>query len=161
MDLKTINTSIEVYANKEALNKEDYQLVMAAYDYAKQSYSPFSNFKVGSSILLENGEIVGGSNQENASYPAGICAERVALSTSSSIHPGVKPLKIAIVVNDENYQSNFACAPCGICRQSLVEIESRFQQEVEIIFPGENRQFYKVKSIQSILPLSFSANNLK
>jgi len=147
MNQKTITTSLDVYASKDELPVEDQQLVSSAYQAATNSYSPFSNFKVGCAILLTNGEIVGGSNQENASYPAGICAERVALSTCS--------------VNNENYQSKFPCAPCGICRQTISEYEGRFEQEIEIIFPGENGQFYKVKSIQSILPLGFNANNLK
>jgi len=161
MSQKTITTFLDVYATKDELPVEDQQLVSSAYQAATNSYSPFSNFKVGCAVLLTNGEIVGGSNQENASYPAGICAERVALSTCSSIHAGVKPIKMAIVVNNENYQSKFPCAPCGICRQTISEYEGRFEQEIEIIFPGENGQFYKVKSIQSILPLGFNANNLK
>ncbi len=156
-----LKASLWQYQSVAELPAKEQALVALAYKHAQKAYAPFSNFAVGCSILLANGESVGGSNQENASYPAGICAERVALSTAASLYPDVAPLKIVVVVNQASYSSPFAAAPCGICRQSINEAEGRYGQEIEIIFPGKNGGFLKAKSIQSLLPLSFQARNLE
>lgn len=155
-----IVSRLERYENYDHLPDEDRELVLKAYEYGKHAHAPYSNFKVGCAVLLENGEIVGGSNQENASFPAGICAERTALSACVSNFPNTAPIKVAIVVNEESFQLEMPTAPCGICRQSFQEVESIYNHPIEIIFPGENGRFYKAKSIQSLLPLSFEAKNL-
>ena len=155
-----IRSTLSCYEQLEELSTEDINLVKKAYEYGKFAYAPYSNFKVGCAVLLENGEISGGSNQENASFPAGICAERTALSACVSTYPKSKVVKMAIVVNELGFKLSTPTAPCGICRQSIQEFESKFGSPIEIIFPGENGRFYKAKSIQSLLPLSFEAKNL-
>lgn len=154
-----IASEIVHYDSIDELSEVEQSLINKAYEYADYAYAPYSKFRVGCAILLENGKIVGGSNQENASYPAGICAERTALSTCSSLYPNTKPLTLAIVVNDKDFISNVPCAPCGICRQSISETEARYGQ-VEIIFPAPNKGFYKISSIESILPFMFNGDSL-
>lgn len=152
-----INSILQIYESSEELSEIEQKLVEIAYSQAKTAYAPYSKFRVGCAILLKNGKIVGGSNQENASFPAGICAERTALSTAASLFPEIPPTKIVIVVNGKEYQVVGVAAPCGICRQSIQETETKFKQSIEIIFPGNNGCFYKAKNIESLLPLSFKS----
>ena len=160
MEQKQIVTDVLRYESVQELPEEKQVLVEKAYEFAKHAHAPYSNYRVGCAILLEDGSIVGGSNQENASFPAGICAERTALSACVSTHPEKAPVKMAVVVNDSDFKLERPTAPCGICRQTIQEVETKHQQPIEILFPGENGSFYEVKSIQSLLPLSFEAKNL-
>ena len=156
-----LNTQFTKYTTINELSEQQQMLIEKAYEFASKAYVPYSNFRVGCAILLDNGEVVGGNNQENASYPAGICAERTALSVAASLYPTSKPVTMGIVVNDKNYHLDLPTAPCGICRQSINEVEAKFNAPIEIIFPGENGSFYGAKSIESLLPLSFKPTNLK
>lgn len=161
--MKNVKIEVELlhYESVEELSKQEQRLIQIAYQQAKENaHAPYSNFHVGCAVLLKNGEIIGGSNQENASYPAGICAERTALSACASLYPNTAPIKMAIVVNNEQFQSETPCAPCGICRQTICEVENKYHQKIEILFPSENGGFYKAKSIESLLPLMFNSENL-
>ncbi|MGL6268365.1 MAG: cytidine deaminase family protein, partial [Chitinophagaceae bacterium] len=116
---------------------------------------------VGAVALMSNGLNVSGANQENASYPAGICAERVLLSVASSVCPGESIKTLAISYIGKGKKSNRPVAPCGICRQSLIEFEQRFKQPVRLILAGMEGEIFIFDSIKSLLPLEFSGDDLK
>ncbi|TDE14839.1 cytidine deaminase [Dyadobacter psychrotolerans] len=137
-------------------------LLAAARSAVALSYAPYSKFHVGAAILLQNGEIVKGGNQENASFPAGICAERVALSAVSSLFPSEKIQAIAIAYTnaqsdemDENILS-----PCGICRQSILEVADRQSDEIQILLSSPAGKIILIDSARHLLPLAFSSSNL-
>jgi cytidine deaminase len=115
---------------------------------------------VAAVILLENGATVTGTNQENAAYPAGICAEGTALGVASSLHPNVPIQKIAITVKSGHQPIKYPVAPCGICRQRLLEYEQRFEKDIEVILTGQTELTYRVKSVKDLLPLYFSDKDL-
>lgn len=155
-----ISSEIYVFDDINELEDSDKNLINAAHKATEKSYAPYSNFHVGCAILLENGEIVSGGNQENASYPVCICAEKVTLSTASSMFPNVKPLKIAIAIkNDKKVQSDPA-APCGECRQSIFEYEKRYNAPIKIFMRGEVGRIFMVESVAELLPLAFSKKDL-
>ena len=152
--------TLRVFENVNELTKEDAALLALAKNALKDSYSPYSNFKVAATVLLANGETVTGTNQENAAFPVGICAEGTALSAASSLYPGVAVNKIAITVKSGTHVLNHPVAPCGICRQRLLEYETRFNQNIEIILTGEEGEVYSVATVKDILPLNFSKTDL-
>src|SRR5690349_5518361 len=115
--------SFEVYDSIDELNADDQQLLIEARNVTGQAYAPYSNFHVGAAAKLENGKIVTGTNQENASYPIGICAERVLLSAVSSLYPGIPVETMAISYQSKKRKSDHPISPCGMCRQALVEFE--------------------------------------
>ncbi len=137
------------------------QLLSKAKLAIENAYAPYSKFRVGAAVLLENGEIVSGSNQENASSPAGICAERVALSAASGMHPGVAVTAIAISAKGDGYSINEPVGPCGICRQTILEYETRFHRNIEIVLQGEEGKIFWIASVKDLLPLNFSGDDLK
>ena len=108
-----------------------------AIDTRKNAYAPYSQFKVGCAILLDNNKIVVGSNQENAAYPSGLCAERVAIFQAGAIYPKAKIIKIAITAASENNPTIKPIPPCGACRQSIAEYEFKQDTPIEIYFMGE------------------------
>jgi len=136
-------------------------LVKKAFEAQKRSYAPYSNFNVGAAAKLANGEIVAGTNQENASYPAGLCAERVLLSSAATLYPGVAIESIAISYNNNNGESNHPISPCGICRQSLVEYEERTKHPIRLILSGMEGKVFIIKTAGLLLPLSFGSADLK
>jgi cytidine deaminase len=153
--------SFEVYPSGEALNKQDAALVNEARKVTANSYAPYSNFNVGAAAKLANGKTITGTNQENAAYPVGICAERVLLSVAASLYPNIAIDTIAITYNNENGKSNHPISPCGICRQSLLEYEERVQQPIRLILSGLEGKIYIVKKASQLLPLSFGGDDLK
>jgi len=155
-----IKTQILVYDNLEEMESNDVLLLSTAKEATFKSYSPYSNFRVGCAVLLENGEMISGANQENAAYPACICAERVVLSAISAVHPNIKPLKMAIVVVNNNKKNIEPAAPCGECRQAIHEVEKRFMQPIEIFMKGEVGRIFKVNSVAELLPLAFNKEDL-
>ena len=136
MDHQQFSFEFEVYDSIDQLSKEDALLLSEAKKVTKNAYAPYSHFQVGALASLTNGKTVAGSNQENASYPVGLCAERVLLSAASSLYPGVPIETIAISYHNDNGNSNRPISPCGICRQSLAEYESRFQHPIRLILGG-------------------------
>lgn len=121
----------------------------------KKAYAPYSNFKVGAAILLDNGKIILGSNQENAAYPSGLCAERVAIFQAGSLYPDSKILKIAISAASDTSTTTEPIPPCGACRQSIAEFEIKQNTPIEIYFMGEEGLIYKSDSLKNLLPLLF------
>lgn len=144
-----------MYTSLETLEKEDSELMKAAVEARKNAYAPYSNFQVGAAVLLENGEVVIGSNQENAAYPSGLCAERVAIYHASAKYPGVTIKSVAISATSKNYVVDKPAAPCGNCRQSMIEYEQKQKQPIKILLMGEKGEVLKIDSLLDILPLAF------
>ena len=126
----------------------------------KKAYAPYSQFRVGAAILLDNGQIVLGSNQENAAYPSGLCAERVAIFYAGANYPDAKILKIAISATSDLNVNTTPIPPCGSCRQSIAEYESKQEYPIEMYFMGEIGAIYKSNSLKNILPFTFDKNFL-
>lgn len=151
----------EQYDSAGELVPEDARLLNEARSATRSAYAPYSHFKVGAVARLENGQTVSGTNQENASYPAGICAERVLLSTASSLYPGVPIESMAISYDNENGPSDRPISPCGICRQSLQEFEQRTGKPVRLILGGQEGKVYVIARSSLLLPFAFSADELE
>ncbi len=161
MEHKKINFEIEVYESIDQLTKEDAWLLNEAKNVTQIAYAPYSHFQVGAMALLTNGKTVAGSNQENASYPVGLCAERVLLSAASSLYPGVPVESIAISYHNDNGKSDRPITPCGICRQTLVEYETRLQHPIRLILGGMEGKIFIIPKAGMLLPLSFSGDDMK
>lgn len=155
-----IETAIQVYPNIEQLSQEEKELLELARTSLEHSYSPYSNFKVGAAILLVNGKMMGGSNQENASYPLCLCAERVVISAADSQYPGIPIKTLAVTAKNPNMVINQPVSPCGACRQSILEVENKHAQKVKVILQGETGEIYILDSAKDLLPLSFDASYL-
>src|SRR4051812_3813516 len=123
MQKEAYEFTYEVYSSIDELNNEDRSLLEKAMEITANAYAPYSNFQVGAAARLQNGKLVTGSNQENASFPAGLCAERVLLAAAASLYPNAPIETIALSYRSESVQSNHPISPCGICRQSLQEFE--------------------------------------
>jgi cytidine deaminase len=161
MTKKDIHFSVEVFGSAYELSIADAGLLSAARDATKLAYAPYSKFAVGAVALLSNGKTVTGTNQENASYPVGICAERVLLSCIATQHPGIPVNTIAISYHNLNGDSSHPISPCGICRQSLSEYEERVNQSIRIILSGSSGEVYIIEKASQLLPLSFSARDFE
>ena len=155
------NFSFEVYDSIEELTPEDAQLVKEARKITAAAYAPYSHFNVGAIAQLKNGKTVIGTNQENAAYPVGICAERVLLSAAATLFPNVAIDTIAISYDNKNGKSNHPISPCGICRQTLLEYEERVKQPIRLILSGLEGNIYIIKKASQLLPLSFGGDDLK
>ena len=152
--------SYKEYGSVKELSKEDELLLYEAAEATSGSYSPYSNFAVGAAVLLENGEIIRGSNQENAAYPVGLCAERVALFYASHKYPDVAVKAIAVTAKSVMHPVEDPIKPCGSCRQVMAETEYRFQHKMKIILKGETDKVIVFDSTDHLLPFSFSGDDL-
>ena len=150
---QTITISYNVYDHLEDLPIEDQKLLNHAIDASKKAYAPYSKFHVGAAVLLDNGIIVEGNNQENLAYPSGLCAERVAVFSASAIYPQNKIKAIAITAFSDNFITDKPISPCGACRQSLFEYEIRDKQPIRCILRGTKGPIYIFNNIQDLLPL--------
>ncbi|MCL2414365.1 MAG: cytidine deaminase [Bacteroidales bacterium] len=150
---KNITITYDVFDRLEDLSPEDRKLLDAATQAAKNAYAPYSKFHVGAAVLVENGNIVVGNNQENLAYPSGLCAERVAGFSASALHPNQKIMAIAVTAFSENFLTDTPIPPCGACRQSLIEYEIRDNQPMRCILRGSTGQIFVFKSIADLLPL--------
>jgi cytidine deaminase len=148
----------EAYDDAAGLSASDRNLLEAAVAAARSAYAPYSDFRVGAAILLENGRTVTGSNQENAAYPGGLCAERVAAFQAAHAYPG-QPFEAVAVAAFRNDMPHPA-TPCGPCRQVLLEYEYRYGHDTRFIMTGDDRRILIVPSIRSLLPFSFSPGSL-
>lgn len=151
----------KVYDSIDELPEDQRWLLNEAREVTEQAYAPYSNFKVGAIARLANGEIVAGTNQENASFPVGLCAERVLLASVSSLYPKVPIETIAISYQSENQASDHPVSPCGICRQSLQEFESRVNHPIQLILGGMNGPVQVIDTASRLLPLAFTSSELK
>lgn len=155
----TITSIIKVYTFDE-LNKTDQDLMTSAMEATTRSYAPYSKFSVGAAALLANGIVVTGTNQENAAYPSGLCAERTTLFYANSQYPDQPVLALAIAARTEKDFIDLPIPPCGACRQVILETEKRYKQPIRILLYGK-KEIYEVKSICDLLPLSFDASAMK
>lgn len=138
------------------LMAEDALLVEEAQNATALSYSPYSHFSVGAAILLENGKIIKGANQENASYPVGICAERATLATAQNLYPGVPVIAIALAAKDaEGHFVGQPVTPCGMCRQAIAECEKRYNRAIRIIMSSKDKVLI-ANEINDLLPAAFT-----
>jgi cytidine deaminase len=156
----TIASTFLVYDSTEELSSEVKSLMTQAIEIRKKAYAPYSKFKVGAAILLDNGKVVLGSNQENAAYPSGLCAERVAIFQAGAIYPDAKILQMAISATADDKEMSEPIPPCGACRQSIAEYEFRQDVPIEIYFMGSIGKVYKSDSLKNLLPLMFDKNFL-
>lgn len=152
--------SYTIYDGIEALDPEDAWLLNEAREVTATAYAPYSHFQVGAAARLTNGEIVAGSNQENASFPVGICAERVLLASASSLFPKIPIEVMAISYHNTLGQSNHPISPCGMCRQSLQEYEGRVHHPIRLILGGLTGKVFVIKRASELLPLSFTNEDL-
>ncbi len=150
-----INTTFTAFDSIDSLDNQTKELMHKAIEVRKQAYAPYSKFRVGAAILLENGKVVVGSNQESAAYPSGLCAERVAIFQAGSLYPNTKMLKIVISATSDIHPTKRPTPPCGACRQSISEYEQKQDTPIEIYFMGETGEVYKSDSLENLLPLSF------
>jgi len=151
----------KIYKSIDELNEKDAYLLREARKVTETAYAPYSNFRVGAFAQLLNGETVSGTNQENAAYPAGICAERTLMSAASSLFPGIGIETIAVTYNNMKGESNRPVSPCGICRQSFVEFQQRTKHPIRIILSGMEGEVYVIENAENLLPLVFGADDLK
>lgn len=156
----SISTVFDVYKTATDLEQQDLELLQAAQSMVGSAYAPYSNFYVGAAVLLENGKIILGNNQENAAYPSGLCAERVAIYHAGAVYPNVAVKAIAVTCKSRNNIINVPLSPCGGCRQTISEYENRYAQKIKIIMSGETGEVYVSESIESLLPLMFNAKYL-
>ncbi|MBC7903789.1 MAG: cytidine deaminase [Gemmatimonadaceae bacterium] len=153
--------SYEVFDTLEELSPEDAWLLQEAREVTLNAYAPYSNFQVGAVAKLKNGEIVAGSNQENASFPVGLCAERVLLSAAASLYPTVAIESMAISYRSILVESDHPITPCGVCRQSLQEFEARTGSPIRLILGGLEGSVIVISTSGLLLPLSFTGEFLK
>jgi cytidine deaminase len=146
---------LELYSWND-LEIQIQNLVLNAKASAEKAYAPYSDFLVGAALLLDTGEIICGNNQENLSYPAGICAERVALSYAQANFPKSRPSKMAIVGKKREKEEYSNIAPCGICRQTISEYEQKFHHPIELYLLTQQGKIIKVNSMDDLLPFKFS-----
>ena len=156
-----IQTDVKAFPDCTQLPLAESDLLKIAHEAAKHAYAPYSRFKVGAAVLIKNGDIISGNNQENAVYPSGMCAERVTLFYAAAQYPETSITKIAITAIGDEKEVNQPVPPCGSCRQTLLEYEIKFGGPIEIIMAGEKGEVYIAKSAADLLPLSFSNKNLK
>lgn len=150
----------EVYSDISELKEQDAWLLTEARAVTDQAYAPYSNFHVGAVAMLENGEVVAGTNQENASYPVGICAERVLLGSIATLHPKVPVKSIAISFDSDEVKSDHPISPCGMCRQALVEYETRTDKPIRLILSGQEGKVFIIPTASYLLPFAFTKSEL-
>jgi cytidine deaminase len=155
MEKRKLNISYEAYASVDELGAADRSLLAEAKACLDDSYSPYSQFKVGCAIKLANGEVVTGTNQENASFPVGLCAERVALSAVDALYRGSKIESMAITASTIKAALDVPISPCGNCRQAISQAQMKSGNAIRIILQGETGEVFIFNSIDGLLPMSF------
>lgn len=160
MEKKTINISYQLFASKDELSEEDAMLIKKAEDALENAYAVYSKFHVGAALLLDNGEIVTGNNQENIAYPSSLCAERVALYYCKAHYPNATVKKIAIMARSEKGNLLEVISPCGGCRQVMSEYERVQDDNMKVILKGEGESIMIFDTVQDLLPLSFNTKVL-
>lgn len=156
----TLTTSFSVYDSKDELPADVRALMDQAIAIRKKAYAPYSKFRVGAALMLDNGKTVLGSNQENAAYPSGLCAERTAIFYTGANYPEAKIVKMAISAASDLGTTTSPIPPCGACRQSIAEYEFKQESDIEIYFMGETGKVYKSDSLKNLLPFTFDKNFL-
>jgi len=160
MEHITITSTFTVYPSVAHLPQDVNELMEQAAGVRKNAYAPYSKFQVGAALLLDNGKVVLGSNQENAAYPSGLCAERVAIFHAGAVYPDAKIVKMAITAASSQRIVNAPIPPCGSCRQSIAEYELKQDVPIEIWFMGETGAVYQSESLKNLLPMVFGGKDL-
>jgi cytidine deaminase len=160
MQTQKYGFEFEVYDSIDQLAAGDVALLRQAQAATGIAYAPYSHFHVGAAARLVNGEILKGSNQENASYPVGLCAERVLLSAASAVYPGIPIDTIAISYHSDQSASDHPISPCGICRQTLVEYETHLQHPIRLILGGMQGKVFIIPRASLLLPFGFSGEDM-
>ena len=160
MQVKKIELSF-ILAHLSELSAQEQQLVANAKAAFKTAYAPYSGFLVGASVLLENGEVINGSNQENVAYPSGLCAERVALFYAGAKFPDVKINTVAISVLSKNFEVKDVISPCGACRQVMAEYEDKQHRPIKVILHSPTDEVLITNRVEDLLPFMFKSPLLK
>jgi len=160
MDKINLISEITVYASPKELTLSEQELIDIAIKSSRKAYAPYSEFKVGAALRLKNGKIISGNNQENAAYPSGLCAERVAMFYANAQYPDIAVESLVIAAANSDGLLADPVSPCGACRQVLLETELRLKQAFNIILVGSHA-IYKINSSKDLLPLSFIGKGLK
>lgn len=161
MKQHTLRINYVEYDSTEMLLPADHQLLEKATLACKSAYAPYSGFSVGTALLLADGKVILGNNQENSVYPSGLCAERVALFAASANHPGIPILSIAITATTDRFVMDGPVTPCGSCRQVLAEYEQLHGQPIRIIMSGSSGNVRIIEGTDGLLPFLFHAEQLK
>lgn len=158
---KELTLNFEHFTSAAELSDTEKTLFAEAKKAREKAYAPYSDFFVGCSVLLENGAIISGSNQENAAFPSGLCAERTAIFYIGANFPEQKIKKIFIVGGPRIFSEKTpAIPPCGACRQSLMEYETKQHENIEVYFGNLKEEIYKVHAVKDLLPFYFDATFL-
>lgn len=160
MENIVVTASFTLYNSVAELPEEAKYLMEKAVSVRKKAYAPYSKFRVGAAVELNNGEVVLGSNQENAAYPSGLCAERVAVFHAGALYPEAKMVRLAISAASDEKEVTSPIPPCGSCRQAIAEYEIKQDSPVEIYFMGESGKVIKSDSLKDLLPLVFDKHFL-
>lgn len=160
MKEKKFQFSYKVFKSSEELADADALLLEQARKATRKAYAPYSKFRVGCAARLGNGRTILGTNQENASYPVGICAERALLATVGTQYADISIETLAVSYHSLNGESNHPISPCGMCRQALTEYEQRSGQPIRLILSGLEGSVYLIESVKDLLPLAFSDSDL-
>ncbi len=152
--------TVEVYENENSFSAIEKKLFEATRKACLQAYAPYSKFKVGAGILLDNDKIIIGNNQENAAYPSGLCAERVAIFHAGATYPDIPVKAIAITIDYDLVNTNEFVFPCGACRQSMIEYEMRYKRSIPVFLLGPSKAIGKIDSIRSLMPFYFDRDLL-
>jgi len=155
--MKNITHSFEFqeFGSSAELMVSDQELLESARAATASAYAPYSHYHVGAAVKLANGKVFSGSNQENMAFPAGLCAERVAVFAASSNFPDVAITAIAITAKAETFEVTEPVPPCGMCRQAIVEYEMKFNQNIRIILSGEKGKVLIIDGMNKLLPFMF------
>ena len=150
-----------VKANFNELDISEQELIEKAKNAYSNAYAPYSGFLVGASVLLENGEIINGSNQENVAYPSGLCAERVALFYAGAKYPEVAIKTIAISAKSKTFEIDDVVSPCGACRQVMAEYQQKQGQNIRLLLHPTNDEVLIANSVTDLLPFMFNSEKLR
>ena len=161
MQVLKVVAEVEQHPDYTTFSDAERQLFAAAHAACHRAYAPYSDFQVGAAVLLADGQIYEGNNQENAAYPSGLCAERVALFYVSATHPDIPIAAVAVTVNhDRAPDFDDLVSPCGGCRQVIAEYEHKFKQPIKIYLLGRDERVSVIPSMQVLLPFFFSSEVL-
>ena len=155
-----IETKLSVFESFDELSQSEKEYMKQAIENRQKAYAPYSKFQVGAAIVLDNGMVLQGSNQENAAYPSGLCAERVVIFYAGANYPNNKIVKLFITATPSDRDSENPIPPCGSCRQSIAEYEIKQDLPIEIYFMGAKGEVYKSDSLKNLLPFMFDKSNL-
>ena len=156
MTNREIKIAYQEFDSLDELNQEDLLLAKAAIDATSRSYAPYSNFNVGAALMYADGEIIQGSNQENAAYPSGLCAERTALFYASSRRPDTPIISLAIAAAQNGKLCDIPATPCGACRQVMAQYQTKGGRPMSVLLVG-GKKIWKFASVDELLPLTFNS----